>query len=74
MLDQLPLPGNPVSEQERKARWMALPRRAKVEIRRLHRNFRHLPKSALVQMLRAAKADKTYIDAAKSYRPETCEQ
>ena len=74
MLDELPLPGYPKTEQERRSKWLALPRRARVAIRRLHRNFRHLPKTALVQMLRASKADKTYIEAAKAYRCDTCEQ
>jgi hypothetical protein len=49
LLEQIPLPGNPESEQARKRAWLALPRRARITIRRLHRNFRHLPKNALVQ-------------------------
>ena len=72
LLDQIPLPGNPTSEQARKKMWLALPRRARITIRRLHRNFRHLPKQALVQMLRAAKCPKEYIDAAKSHRCDVC--
>ena len=67
LLDAMPLPGYPKSGQERRTKWLALPRRARIAIRRLHRNFRHLPKSALVQMLRAAKAPKEYIVAAKSF-------
>ena len=74
LLEKIPLPGNPVTEQERKKKWMVLPRRARIAIRRLHRNFKHLPKLALVQMLRAAKCPKEYIDAAKSHRCNTCEQ
>jgi hypothetical protein len=73
MLEALPLPGNPQSEQERKAKWLALPRRARIAIRRLHRNFKHLPRTALVQMLRAAKCPKDYIDAAKAHRCSACE-
>ena len=45
-------------EAERRKLWFGIPRRARVAIRRLHRNFKHLPKNALVQMLRAAKAFK----------------
>ena len=41
-------------------------------IRRLHRNFRHLPKNALVQMCRMARTPKIYIDAAKAFRCDTC--
>ena len=39
LLDQLPLPGNPTGEQQRKAKWLALPRRARLAVRRLHRHF-----------------------------------
>ena len=52
LLEQLPLPGHPESEKERLASWLRLPRQARVAIRRLHRILRHLPKEALVQMLR----------------------
>jgi hypothetical protein len=73
LLERIPLPGNPQSEQQRKKIWLSLPRRARIAIRRLHRNFKHLPKNALVQMLRAAKVPKDYIDAAKSHRCDVCE-
>ena len=72
-LERLPLPGNPKHERERKRLWLALPRRARIAIRRTHRNLRHLPKGALIDMLRAAKAPRDYIDAAKSFRCESCE-
>ena len=55
LIDKIPLPGNPQKEQERNKLWLALPRRARIVIRRLHRTFRHLQKQALVQMLRASK-------------------
>ena len=58
LVDNMPLPGFPEKEKERRELWLDIPRRARVAIRRLHRNFRHLPKNALVQMLRAAKAPK----------------
>jgi hypothetical protein len=74
LLEKIPLPGNPVSERERKKIWLSLPRRARIVIRRLHRNFRHLPKQALVQMLRAAKVPKQFIDAAKAHRCDVCVQ
>ena len=51
LLEQMHLPGHPESEKEHLASWFRLPRRARVAIRRLHRNLRHLPKEALVQML-----------------------
>ena len=68
LLEQMPLPGHPESEKERLASWLRLPRRARVAMRRLHRNLRHLPKEALVQMLRAARAPQDYISAAKTFR------
>ena len=59
---------SPESQKERLASWLRLPRRARVAIRRLHRNLRHLPKEALVQMLRAARAPQDCISAAKVFR------
>jgi len=73
LLEKIPLPGNPESEQQRKKLWLSLPRRARIVIRRLHRSFKHLPKNALVQMLRAAKVPKEFIDAAKAHRCDVCE-
>ena len=66
------LPGFPENEKQRRKLWLNIPRRARIAIRRLHRNFRRLPKNALVQMLRAAKAPNIYIDAAKAFRCDAC--
>ena len=73
MLEAMPLPGNPQGEVERKAKWRLLPRSARMALRRLHRNSKHLPKNAMIQMLRASRAPKIYIDAARAYRCSTCE-
>lgn len=35
--------------------------------------FEHLPKQAMVQMLKASRAPKVYIDAAKAHRCAPCE-
>ena len=43
LLEQMPLLGHPESEKERLASWLRLRRRARVVIRRLHRDLRHLP-------------------------------
>ena len=67
LLAQMPPPDHPGSEKERLASWLRLPRRARVAIRRLHRNLRHRPREALVQMLRAARAPQDYINAAKTF-------
>ena len=73
LLDQVPLLGHPKSEKERLASWLRLPRGARVAIRRLHRNLRHLPKEALVQMLRAARAPQDTCSAAKTFRCQECD-
>ena len=74
MLDSLPLPAATKSEADRKKAWLGVPRRARVAIRRLHRNFKHMPKQTLLQVLRQAKAPKEYIDAARSFRCNACDE
>ena len=71
--EQMPLLGHPKSEKERLASWLRLPRRARVAIRRLQRNLRHLLTEALVQMLRAARAPQDYINAAKKFLCQGCD-
>ena len=73
LLEQMPLLGHPESETERLASWLRVPRRARVAIRRLHQNLRHLPREALVQMLRAARAPQDHISAAKTFRCKGCD-
>ena len=53
--------------------WLRLPRRARVAIRRLHRNLRHVPRQALVQMLRAVRAPQDFFNAAKTFRCQGCD-
>jgi hypothetical protein len=72
LLEQMPLPGNPKTAQERRAKWLKISRRARIVIHRLHRNLRHLPKQALIDMLKATKSQKWFIDAAKNFRCESC--
>jgi hypothetical protein len=73
MLEQLPLPGYPQKEQERRKKWLEIPRRTRIAIRRLHRNLRHLPKQALLDIMRAGRCPEEYIEAAKYFRCETCD-
>ena len=42
-------------------------------IRRLHRQFGHCPKKVSINLLRTAKIDKSYIDAANFHRCNQCE-
>ena len=68
LLEQMPL--HPESEKERLASWLRLSRRARVAIRRLHRNLRHLPTERLV---RAARAPRRYINDVKTFRCQGCD-
>ena len=43
-------------------------------MRRLHRAFGHVPKSVMVNLVRAAKVSKEFVDAVKLHRCETCEK
>ena len=58
LLEQVLLPGNPRKEAERRSKWLKIQRRARIAIRRMHRNLRHLPKQALIDMLKATKSPK----------------
>ena len=60
MLEQLPLPGYPQTEQERRKKWLEIPRRTRIAIRWLHRNLRHLPKQALLDKMLASRCPKEY--------------
>ena len=72
-LDEVDIPGLPLEESERRAKWRAVPQRIRVAIRRLHRQFGHCPKKVLINLLRTAKIDKSYIDAANFHRCNHCE-
>jgi hypothetical protein len=74
MLEEVLLPGMPKDEPERKQRWLKLPRPARVAIRRLHNQFCHKSKEALVEILRASKSREEYIAAAKDFRCNECER
>ena len=67
-LDEIDLPGLLLEESERRAKWRAVPQRIRVAIRRLHRQFGHCPKKVLINLLRTAKIDKAYVDAARFHR------
>ena len=73
LLEQMPPPSHPESEKERLASWLRLLRRARVAIRRLHRNLRHPPREALVQMSRAARAPQDFFSAEKTFRYQACD-
>lgn len=54
-LDTVDIPGLPMKEAERRKAWKSLPQRVRIGVRRLHRQFGHVPIKVMTNMLRAAK-------------------
>lgn len=54
-LDTVAIPGLPMKEAERRKAWKSLPQRVRIGVRRLHRQFGHVPIKVMTNMLRAAK-------------------
>ena len=73
MLEQIPMPGVPKDEYERRRKWLTLPRKARVAIRKMHNELGHVSISVLLNILRASRADKDMIDAAKLFKCIHCE-
>ena len=73
LLDEVDIPGLPASTAERRARWRKLPSRVRIGIIRLHRQFGHVPVSVMVNLLKAARIDPLFIEAAKLHRCPACE-
>jgi hypothetical protein len=72
MLEELPLPGTPEHEKDRRRKWLALPRPARAAIRRMRTQFGHCPKAPLYEILKAAKCPREYFDSCKYFRRESC--
>ena len=68
MLGSLPLPGVPKDERERRKLWTTIPQRIRAAIRRLQKQFGHVPRSVLISLVKAAKLPKVYMDAARSLK------
>ena len=73
MLDEIPLPNLPRSEHERREQWLKLPRATRIAVRKLHRQFGHIPNRVLIQILRASNAKADFIQAARTLRCEGCD-
>ena len=73
LVDEVDIPGLPADEAERRRMWRKLPARVRIGVRRLHRQFGHVPKQTMIHLLRAAKVRKEFIDAVRIHRRETCE-
>ena len=70
LLDEVDIPGLPEDESERRRSWRKLPQRVRIAVRRLHRALGHVPKSVMVNLVRAAKVSKEFVDAVKLHRCE----
>ena len=73
MLDEIPLPNLPKNEHERRGQWLKLPRATRIAVRKLHRQFGHIPNRVLIQILRASNAKADFIQAARTLRCEGCD-
>ena len=73
-LDEIDVPGLPVLEAERRQGWKKLPQRVRIAVRRLHRQFGHIPPKVLANLLRAARVDPEYIKGVKLLRCNECEE
>ena len=73
-LDEVAILNLPIKEAERRAGWRRLPQKVRIAIRRLHRQFGHVPHKALLNLLRSARVSKQYIDAVKYFRCIECEE
>ena len=73
LLDEVNIPGLPEDEKKRRSEWRKLPQRVRIGIRRLHRQFGHVPKGTMLQLLRAARVNPEFIKACKLHRCVACE-
>ena len=64
-LEGVDIPNLPIKEAERRAGWRKLSQRVRIAIRRLRRQFGHVPQKALLDLLRSARVSKEYLDAVK---------
>ena len=71
LVDDFHIPG---LLEDRRRMWKKLPQRVRIGVRRLHRQFGHVPKQVMINLLRAAKVRKEFIDAVRLHRCETCEK
>ena len=73
LLDEVNIPGLPEDEKKRRSEWRKLPQRVRIGICRLHRQFGHVPKGTMLQLLRAARVNPEFIKACKLHRCVACE-
>ena len=73
LLDTVDVPGLPQQEADRHAAWSKLPQQVRVAVRGLHRQFGHCPRDIMIKLLRAARVNKSHIEAVRLHRCNTCE-
>ena len=73
-LDGVDIPNLPIKEAERRTGWRKLPQKVRIAIRRLHRQFGHVPQKVLLNLLKSARVSKEYLDAVKYFRCIECEE
>ena len=73
MLEEIPLPNLPMDERERREQRLKLPRATRIAVRKLRRQFGHVPNRLLIQILRASNAKADFIQAARTLRCEGCD-
>ena len=71
VFEEMLLPGYPKGERERREQWLTHPRRTRIAIRRMHDAFGHPVKSALINLLRAAKQPPEMINNTDTYKTLT---
>ena len=74
LIDEVEIPGLPQDEVERRRQWRKLPARVRIAVRRLHRQFGHVPRQTMIHLLRAARVRTEFIDAVKLHRCTACEE
>lgn len=59
-------------EQERRRKWLKVPRPTRLALRRLHNMTGHGPPTSMMMLLRTAQASPAVIEACKHFACETC--
>ena len=62
----------PVTEQERKRKWLGISRNQRLAIRRLHHMTGHASNEAMMRMLRSAGSSPAVVSARRHFRCQVC--
>ena len=60
-------------QRMRREQWLKLPRATRIAVRKLHRQFSHIPNRVLIQILKASNAKADFIQAARILRCKGCD-